>query len=60
MRTLPEKDSQEDKWDMWSLDYTLPIPAQYESPDALFMEHIKPSHVLERLEHGWMKSKLSA
>ncbi|PUU73396.1 hypothetical protein B9Z19DRAFT_1069019 [Tuber borchii] len=60
IRTLPDKDSLADRWHMWSIDYTSPIPTQYQSPGSLFMEHLKPFHVLQRLEHRWVKTKLSA
>ena len=59
IRTLPERNSEQDKWQYWSLDYTFPIPTEYQSPDSLFLEHLKSSDVLERLEHRWIRSKLS-
>ncbi|KAG0123463.1 hypothetical protein HOY82DRAFT_544235 [Tuber indicum] len=52
IRKLPQKNQKQDRWEYWEIDYSLPIPQEYELPDQLYGESLKPEQIIAKVKRA--------
>jgi hypothetical protein len=49
IRKLPGRNSKEDRWEFWEVDYIFPLSGEYEVPDRLYGEELTPEEIIEKV-----------